>query len=257
MKKVLVVFEEWSKKNVLIDSAIFFKDNFGYEIVPLYIKDIRREDMIPPTMDGMIVNLNNNSFSEEREALEELELKKLQEDIISKGIHSNLNVEFGFPWDVIKEYLKTVDLLMFEKGESLSDSAITVLKNYFKPVIMIGEKAITSLDNVAISSDDGVKINKSMFSFINILPEIKKFSMFSLFHKIEDNSLLRYLEEKEYKIKYENFDGDKAKDRYIEEINKFDLLIMGNLSNNYLIEKIIGKKGLNIMEKSKTSIFIG
>jgi hypothetical protein len=58
-------------------------------------------------------------------------------------------------------------------------------------------------------------------------------------------------------VKYENFDGEKAKERYLKKADEFDLLIMGNLSNSYLFEKMIGKKGLNIMEKSKTSIFIG
>ena len=142
MKKVLVVFGEGSKKNILIDSAIFFKEKFGYEIVPLYIKDVRRDEIIPATMDGMIVNLSNNSFSQERDAFEEEEVKHLREKLKIRGINSVLNIEFGFPWDIIKKYMKLADLLIFEKGEALSESAVTVLKNHFKPVIMLGEKAI-------------------------------------------------------------------------------------------------------------------
>ncbi|MGL5053338.1 MAG: hypothetical protein ACRC5W_07080 [Cetobacterium sp.] len=257
MKKVLVIFEEESKKNILIDSALFFKDKFGYEIVPLYIKDIRREEIIPATMDGMILNFNNDPFSEEANSLEEMKMKKIQEKIKDKGIDSTLNVESGFPWDIIKEYMKTTDLLILEKRLTLSDTALMILKNHFKPIIMIGEKAITSFDKIGISSDDGTKIHKSMFSFINIFPEINYFSMFTLRYKIEKNLLMKYLEDKEKKIKYENFDGDIAKDRYLQEVNKLDLLIMGNLNSNYFVEKIIGKKGLSIMEKSKVSIFIG
>ena len=170
MKKVLVVFGEGTENNVLIDSAIFFKEKFGYEIVPLYVKDVRRDEIIPATMDGMIVNLSNNSFSQERDTFEEEEVKHLQEKLRIRGINSTLNVEFGFPWDIIKDYMKLADLLMFEKGEALSESAVAVLKNHFKPIVMIGEKAITSLEKIGISSDDGVKINKSMFSFINIFP---------------------------------------------------------------------------------------
>ncbi|WP_418965414.1 hypothetical protein [Cetobacterium sp.] len=257
MKKVLVVFGEGSKKNVLIDSAIFFKEKFGYEIVPLYVKDVRRDEIIPATMDGMIVNLSNNSFSQERDAYEEEEVKHLQDKLKVRGVYSRLNVEFGFPWDIIKEYMKLADLLIFEKGEALSESAITVLKNHFKPIVMIGEKAITSLDKVGISSDDGVKINKSVFSFINIFPEIKNFEMLTLLYEIEENSLLRYLKSKEKVVDWKNFNGASAKEDYLKEVNKLDLLIMGNLSRGYFFEKITGKKGLNIMEKSETSIFIG
>lgn len=257
MKKVLVVFGEGSKKNILIDSAIFFKEKFGYEIVPLYIKDVRRDEIIPATMDGMIVNLSNNSFSQERDALEEEEVKHLREKLKIRGINSVLNIEFGFPWDIIKEYMKLADLLIFEKGEALSESAVTVLKNHFKPVIMLGEKAITSLDKVGISSDDGVKINKSTFSFINIFPDIKRFIMLTLLYKIENNTLLKYLEANEKVVEWKNFDGEKAKEECLNEINSLDLLIMGNLSRSYFFEKITGKKGLSIMEKSETSIFIG
>ena len=247
MKKVLVVFGEGSKKNALIDSAIFFKEKFGYEIVPLYVRDVRRDEIIPATMDGMIVNLSNNSFTQERDAFEEEEVNHLKEKLRIKGVYSTLNVEFGFPWDIIKEYMKSADLLIFEKGEALSESAITVLKNHFKPMIMRGDKAITSLENVGISSDDGVKINKSTFSFINIFPEIKDFKMLTLLYVIENNTLLKYLKDKGKNVEYKNFDGENAKEDYLEEINKLDLLIMGNLSRGYFFEKITGKKGLNIM----------
>ncbi|MGL4897140.1 MAG: hypothetical protein ACRC31_01740, partial [Cetobacterium sp.] len=50
-------------------------------------------------------------------------------------------------------------------------------------------------------------------------------------------------------------DGETAKEEYLNEVNNLDLLIMGNLSRGYFFEKITGKKGLNIMEKSQTSIF--
>ncbi|WP_297599140.1 hypothetical protein [uncultured Cetobacterium sp.] len=257
MKKVLVVFGEGSKKNVLIESALFFKEKLGYEITPLYIRDVRRDEIIPATMDGMIVNLSNNSFSEERDALEEEELKHLQEKLRIRGIINPLNVEFGFPWDIIKEYLKLSDMLMFEKGEILSESAVTVLKNHFKPVIMIGEKPITKLEKIGISSDDGVKINRSVFSFINLFPQKKDFTMLTLLYNMEENKLLKYLKERDKDVVFKSFDGEAAKDKYLEEIKNLDLLIMGNLSRGYFFEKITGKKGLSIMEKSEVSIFIG
>jgi len=257
MKKVLVVFNEGSKKNILVESALFFKNRFGYEVIPLYIKDVRRDEILPATMDGMIINLSNNSFTEERVALEEMEVEKLRKELELKGIKSPLNLEFGFPWDIIKEYMKSADLLMFEKGETLSQAAIEVLKNHFKPVIMIGEKGITSFDKVGVSSDDGVKINKSVFSFINIFPEIDNFLILTLLYKLEKHTLLKYLEEKEKKVEWKVFEDEMAKDKYLEEVNKLDLLIMGNLSSSYFFEKITGRKGLSIMEKSQTSIFIG
>nr|WP_307774581.1 hypothetical protein [uncultured Cetobacterium sp.] len=257
MKKVLIVFSESSKKNVLIDSAIFFKEKLGYEIQPLYIKDVRRDEIIPATMDGMIVNLSNNSFSEERDALEAEELDRLKEKLRINGIKNELAIEFGFPWEIIKEYLKLADILMFEKGEILSEAAIAVLKNQFKPIILIGPKPITKLDNIAISTDDGVKINKSTNNFMNLFPEIKDFTMMTVLYELEENKLLSLMKSKNKEVIVKSFNEENAKEKFLNEVEKFDLLIMGNLSRSYFFEKITGKKGLNILEKSKVSIFIG
>lgn len=257
MKKVLVVFGEGTKKNVLMDSALFFKEKLGYEIIPLYIKDVRRDEIIPATMDGMIVNLSNNSFSEERELLEAEEMTYLKDRLKTKGIVKKLNVEFGFPWEIIKEYLKLADVLMFEKGEILSEAAITVLKNQFKPVVMVGAEAIKDFTNIAIASDDGVKVNKSVSNFMRIFPEITDFTMLTLQYELEDNKLLTFMEDRGKKVTVKDYSGDSAKEDYLNEIKKYDLLVMGNLSKSYFFEKIIGKKGLNIMEKSQVSIFIG
>lgn len=257
MKRVLVVFKEGCKKDVLIESAIFLRESFGYEILPLYIKDIRRDEIIPATMDGIIVNLGNNFFSQEREALEDEDIKDLKDRFNKLKVKNDLNVEFGFPWDIIKEYLKLADLLIFEKGETLSETAITALKNQFKPFIMIGENPLKSFEKIGISTDDGVKINKSVFTFINNFNTVDNFIMLTLLYKMEENKLLKYLEDRGKKVDVKTYDGDDAKKEYLATINDLDILIMGNLSRSYLFEKITAKKGLSIMEKSKTSIFIG
>lgn len=257
MKKVLVVFTEGSKKSILIDSAVFLKEKQGYEIIPLYIRDVRRDEIIPATMDGMIVNLSNNSFLEERDAMQQEDLDELKKQLQTKGINNTMNVEFGFPDEIIKDYLKLSDLLLFEKGESLSDLAVTLLKHPFKPMIMLGDKAITSFDKVAISSDDGVKVNKSTFAFLNAFPSVNKILLYSILHDSEKNNILEYLTGKNKSVEYKNFVGDEGNvESFLEEVNKLDLLIMGNLKKAYFFEKLIGKKGLEIMEKSKTAIFI-
>ena len=46
-------------------------------------------------------------------------------------------------------------------------------------------------------------------------------------------------------------------DEVLEKINECDFFVMGNLSRSYFFEKIIGKNGIKLLEKSKTPIFIG
>lgn len=257
MKRVLVVFLEGTKKNVLMESVSFLKEKLNFEVMPLYIKDVRKDDVIPATMNGMILNMNTNSFSEERDELETREIEKLRADLKSIGIMKELKVEFGFPWEIIKENLKLADILVLEKGEILSEVVVTALKNQFKPILLIGEKSLTQIEKICISSDDGVKVNKSVSNFINLFSEIKTYDMLTINYEIEDNKLKQYMEDKGKVVNYKEYKGEEAKDSYLSDIGKYDLLIMGNLSRGYFFEKITNKKGLNIMEKSKISIFVG
>ena len=42
----------------------------------------------------------------------------------------------------------------------------------------------------------------------------------------------------------------------IKEIDKNDMIVMGNLRYFYMLEKIIGKTGVKLLENSKIPIFI-
>lgn len=50
-------------------------------------------------------------------------------------------------------------MLLLDKDISLNDGIVAVLKNRYKPIILISDKAINILIKICISNDDGIKIN--------------------------------------------------------------------------------------------------
>lgn len=254
MRKILVLFGNDICESPLVKSAVFFKEKLGYEIVPLYVQDTRENI---GTMNGIVVNINNSFLLDEKRLVEDNELKQLHKKLKLEGINNPLEIRQGFSWDIIKEKMKECDILMFEKGSFFSENTIEMLKNQFKPIILVGKSPIRAFKYIGISSDDGVKVNKSCYNFMNLFPEEKKFKMFMYNHKTEENKLLNYLESKGRDVKVVNYDADTSKDDYIKELNRMDIVIMGNLSRSYLFSKIIGKKGIYIMENTDISLFIG
>lgn len=253
MRRVLVVFELESDINKILKSGIYLKECFGFELIPLYIKDIKRTAITSPIGQGMAINCNETYLLQQDE-LENEKINQIKKALKDRNIENELICEFGFRWDIIKEYLKETDILMFEKERTITEKTLTILKNSYKPIIMVGEKALNSLDNIAISSDDGAKINKSAFEFLNIFSNIKRFILFTI--GVKENRLLKYLESKGKEITHINFEGKQAEEEYFEKIKDMDLVVMGNLSRSYLFEKITGRKGITIMEKLNMAVFL-
>lgn len=254
MRKILVVFGNDICESPLVKSAVFFKEKLGYEIVPLYIQDTR-DNIVP--MSGIVVNVNNSFLLDEKKSLEENDLKQLYKKLKLEGINNSLEIKQGFSWEIIKEKMKECDILMFEKGSFFSENTVEILKNQFKPMILVGKRPIRAFRYIGISSDDGVKVNKSCYNFMNLFPDEENFKMFTYNYQIEDNKLLKYLKSKGKKVEVKSYNGEFSKEEYIKEVNKMDILIMGNLSRSYLFSKITGKKGVYIMENTEVSLFIG
>lgn len=254
MRKVLVVFKNNVSETPLVKSAVFLKERYGFEIEPIYIKTPKK-NMVP--MSGIVININSSLLADERENLENKELIQLEKKLKLEGIFTPLKIEYGITWEIIKERLKECDILMIEKGSFFSEETIEILKNQFKPMILIGDHPLRSLKNIGISNDDGVKVSKSVYNFYNLFSDVEKFKSFTLNYEFDGNRVVNYLRDKEKKVEEIIYKKDEDKDEYLKNIDRLDLLIMGNLSRGYLFSKIIGKKGVEIMEESKVTLFIG
>lgn len=72
-----------------------------------------------------------------------------------------------------------------------------------------------------------------------------------------DHSLIELIESKNIKVElYKYFPKENSLNEFIEKIDGEDLLIMGNLSKRFFLEKVMNKLGVQILERVKTNIFI-
>ncbi|MGL5056530.1 MAG: hypothetical protein ACRC6A_04050 [Fusobacteriaceae bacterium] len=253
MKKVIVLFKNENNLDLILKSYLHLKNNFGFEILPIYIKDVAYKTRISDTMV---------TSSEAFKILSELDdnfIEKVKLKLVQYKIEHELLILNGVSINEIKDYLKSADLLMLEQGMFLSDLLIDFLEISFRPLIILRENVI-NFNNLAIVSNDGVKVNNSVYNFLNLFSKLdyKTFPVLTWNFKSSNHHLLELLKNKGYNSLVMSFSSkfDSIEDFYLAA-NKHDLIIMGNLSRSFFFEKVTNRTGLNLLENLKTPIFIG
>lgn len=255
MRRALVLFGNEIERGSLAESANFLEKELGFKIYPLYVKDIAREKLMSAT-DGLMVAGRAPFIVQGWEEIERAEIQVIEEVLKEKGIKAKLKVDIGDVAEVVTEHMKKCDLLVIGKNDILTEKEIDILKGNYKSLLLIGEKPLKAMKNVVIGNDNGVKVNRSCYHFINLFPEVKCFSSFVINKEIEENALVEYLEGHDKKIVHEELTTTDYND-VLARVDEADLFIMGNLSRSYFFEKIIGKNGIKLLEKGKAPIFIG
>ncbi|MCQ8213116.1 hypothetical protein NON08_11450 [Cetobacterium somerae] len=249
MEKILVLFKYYNDARLAIENFKSLKKRFDFEILPLYVKELKVPTGVTFLSPSMTMDILKEYEDEYIEDLKNL-LKK-------ENIEEELVVEIGINKDIVQEYLKKVDCLMLEEVEYLDEDFLDILKISYKPVIVVN-KSVSKFEKIVIVSDDGVKINKSVNNFVRDFPQIKEVTLLSWNYKFEENNLLELLQRKGIKVKIEMLNQQfNTKDEFFEKMNKFDLIVMGNLSKSFFFERITKRMGIEIIEKAISPIFIG
>lgn len=249
MEKILVLFKYYNDARLAIENFKSLKKRFNFEILPLYVKELKVPTGVTFLSPSMTMDILKEYEDEYIEDLKNL-LKR-------ENIDEELIVEIGINKDIIQEYLKKVDCLMLEEVEYLDEDFLDILKISYKPVIVVN-KSVSKFEKIVIVSDDGVKINKSVNNFIRDFPQIKEVTLLSWNYKFEENHLLELLQRKGIKVKIVMLNQQfNTKDEFFEKMNKFDLIVMGNLSKSFFFERITKRMGIEIIEKATSPLFIG
>lgn len=251
MKKVLVLFRYCNDETILIENYKKLQEKFGFDILPLYIRNVRMS--VPLANNLLSTSITTEVISE----YEDETIEKIKKALKASGIEKDLIVEVGIVKDVVEEYLKRVDCILMDSDENLDDILLDVLKYTYKPVFIV-KKEICNFEKFAIVSDDGIKINKSVTNFTRIFPNIQEFDLLSFDFKNEKNNLLEYINFKGFKVNIKNFSSESiSREKFIINLNNYDLIIMGNLSRSFFFEKITKKMGIDLVKNIKSAIFIG
>ncbi len=277
---LLVLGNGYNRKN-LIDSAIYLRDNFGFRIRPFHVRDVRKKEdnfgfrirpfhvrdvrkkeFLPNAVDGIMLEPMLAGINKEWNAFEEKEIEKIKAELKENGIDAELEVSFGITPEVVIQELKKSDMLLIEKEERFTEDLIVLMKRFYKPIIVVRDKPLR-LEKIAIANDDGTKVNKSFQRFANIFTHIKEIKSFELVDSLEvddeeenkENYLNAFMEGKGLKVESVKLLKSDS-DAFLQICKEEDVLIMGNLSNSYLYEKLTKRVGIKIMEQAETTLFI-
>lgn len=256
LKRVLVFFENENDSEYLLRYSQGFSKRFGVELHGLYIKDLRKYEVVPPMVEGLVVDSASSYVMKEWEELEKNRLKGIKDKFRDVFSTNRFFYEEGITSDILLEKMKSYDLLIVAKGDILSSNIKTILKVHTKPVILVPNIEEYKFDSVMFADDKGIRANESLFRFINLFDDIKEYTSLSLnLEEYNDFEMKEYAEAIGVNIDfiYENGDFDKV---FRSELDKFHMLIMGNLRYNFMLEKITGKIGVKILEGIKLPIFI-
>ena len=186
-------------------------------------------------------------------------MAQVHESFKKYKIETELLVQSEVGVDEIKTLLKTADLLMLEQSIYLNDLFLELLKISYRPIIVLRNKPLT-FENFSIVSNDGVKINKSVYNFLTLFPnlDLESIPILTWNCDYEKHYLVDLMKNKGLSSDAINFNSkdDTLKD-FSFALNKSNLIIMGNLSRSFFFEKITNRTGLNLLENLNTSLFIG
>ncbi|MGL4403088.1 MAG: hypothetical protein ACRCTS_05155 [Fusobacteriaceae bacterium] len=256
MKRALVLFGNENNRENLIQSAIYMRDGMGYHLSGIFISDIRNETMIPQGFDGMIFDSNRVLMSDEWMNFEKQEVQSIEKELKEDKARIDLEYEIGIMGETLKDKMKSYDLLIVGKGALISDTLVEILKNNYKTIMIVGDR-MPDFSHIYIANDDGVKINKSVYNFMNIFPELSEYISVSVNNTEDKNRLTEYMRAKGKKVEEITLPGKEEVVHYLSQEDRKGVVVMGNLNKSYLLERLTKKTGLKLLEHSKMVTFIG
>ena len=249
MKKALVVFKNGDNIDLIIESCLTLKKEYGFDINPVY---------------SLNVNLFLSSSEDSLNLLEDFNdiqddfLDETVKQLIESKLNAKLDVIVEFTSEKMKDFLKVNDLIICQQGTYLDDIFLDVLKSIYRPIIILRDKPL-KFNNIYIASDDGVKVNNSVYKFLTLFTnaDLEKVNVATWNYENEFHFLLTLIKNKGVEPLLKPFDSSSNKaEEFYNEINKSSIFIMGNLSHSFFLETVSKKMGKNLLEKINSPIFI-
>lgn len=254
--RVLVNVCSENELDYLIKYSNLLQKEYNVQIVGLYVKDVRKYEIIPPAIEGMVVDNTTNILMKEWDENEKKLSLKLKEKFIKEVSNSKFIIEDGVTYDIVLESLKGFDVLLLFKDKKLSHDLKTYLRLHYKPIILVPAKEEYKINNAVFANDEEGKTNKSLFSFLEKFNKVKKIFQVKVNKDYESKEFVDYINLLDLNFEYIEKKGNEA-EGILDELLERDILIMGDLKYPFMFEKITGKVGINLLEKSNIPIFIG
>ncbi len=253
-KRVLFLVSKAEEINAAFNFSLALKKRFDrVDTCLLYVKDISKYEMFQNTISSYNMNNSASIVMREYKGIENTFYEEIKEE--AKGNFDKVYSISGEALEVITEEMKAYDLLVTvrDKGSNISTALTDIIRNHYKPLIVINEEQKEfNFDKILMLNDGGYKVNKSVFSFFNTFGE---HNVDVLRVNVEDKD--RLTERFGDICKLIHRTGDNPVEIISSYIPNYDIVIMGGLNYPAFFERLMGQTGLKIIESSTKPIFIG
>jgi hypothetical protein len=257
LNRILILFGNELDKNNLLKTGQRLKEKYGTEVYGLYIRDIRKYEVLPPTVDGLVVDNSANLLIKEWERSENIQVEDLQKIFKNYFPVKNLLIEEGITQEIVQEKMLGFDLIIVEKSKTITSNQKDLLRHHYKPVLLIPENNSLKIEKVMIANDKSERVNKSIFNFLNMFEKLNDFTSIAVNLDDEtDDEFSKYMEIAGKTLNILEFDG-KPIDIISEKSKEFDILVMGDLKHSFLLERLAGNTGLKLLENIDIPIYVG
>ena len=257
LNRILILFGNELDKNNLLKTGQHLKEKYGAEVYGLYIRDIRKYEVLPPTVEGLVVDNSANFLIREWEKSENTQVEELKKIFKNYFPVEHLLVEEGITQEIVQEKLLGFDLVIIQKSKTITANQKDLLRHHYKPILLIPENNNLKVEKVMIANDKGERVNKSIFAFLNMFNKLDNFTSIAINLEDEtDTEFSRYMERAGKTLNILELEG-KPIDIISEKSKEFDILIMGDLKHSFLLERLTGNTGLKLLEKIDIPIYIG
>ena len=248
LKKALFLITAESEIEPLVSFAAEFKKKYKVEIDAMYVKDILKYEIFPVTIEGVGINLGSSYAFKEYKDLEEKIFRDIEEK--TRGKFSKVFFRDGETTEITLEELKKYDLLAVVKNEKVSQNLKELLRSNYKPLIILPNKTDFKLEKLLLLDDGAYNANKTLFTFFNMFDE-QKIDVLRV--NIESDDHLQERFGNNYNVIRKEGDPLKV---IMEESEKYDFILMGDLRYTVMVERITGKLGIKLLEGLNKPIFI-
>lgn len=250
-KRLLFIISDESEVEVALSFATSLKNKIkNIESHAVYVKDITKYEIVPTTINGLGMQNTSPLVTAEYQNIEDAFYEDIKER--AKDKFDKIYSVVGDSVECVLEELKAYDALVVVKDNLLTNSMKSLLKEHYKPLIILDKQLREyNFDKILMLNDGGYEVNRSIFAYFNFFGE---HNIDVLRVNVEDQNRLTERFGNICNVIDESGDVEKI---ILEYIKKYDLIVMGNLTYSLIFEKITGHIGLSIIEKSKNPLFIG
>jgi hypothetical protein len=168
LNRILILFGNELDKNNLLKTGQHLKEKYGTEVYGLYIRDIRKYEVLPPTVEGLVVDNSANFLIREWEKSENIQVEELKKVFKNYFPVEHLLIEEGITQEIVQEKMLGFDLVIVEKSKIITANQKDLLRHHYKPVLLIPENNSLKVEKVMIANDKSERVNKSIFTFLNV-----------------------------------------------------------------------------------------